>query len=234
MGSIQHISIPKPCHEQWQRMTTVSNGRYCGHCCKTVVDFSRMSNNEIIAYLNGDNNACGRIDQQRLMQLNNSSKKDNGKSYVMKRLLVAASLMSSLPFFGAEAKPVHKMEQVEPGFSSSKSNIPADTVNRISLKGQIIGDDNLPLPGATLQIKGTEIGTIANADGYFELKDVPVPGVIVAHFIGFQTTELPVADFRDSNAMVKLKMQPNIMGAFVVIKRTSLPKRIWNTIKSIF
>ncbi|MFC0516579.1 carboxypeptidase-like regulatory domain-containing protein [Mucilaginibacter angelicae] len=234
MSTIKHISIPKPCHEQWQQMTTVSDGRYCGHCCKTVVDFNAMSNQQIVTYLNINNNACGRIDPQRITQLNNLSKGDERKRNAIKRLLVAASLMSILPFFKAEAKPLHKMEQVEPDFNSGQSNMPADTIKRITLKGQIIGDDNLPLPGATLQLKGTETGTTANTDGYFELKDVPVSGVIVAHFIGFQTTELPVANFRDSNAIFKLKMQPNIMGAIVVIKRNSFPKKVWNTIKSIF
>lgn len=61
------LSIPKPCHESWNSMTPVDDGRHCTSCCKTVVDFSGMTDDEIKAYfLNTMNRSvCGRfrIDQ---------------------------------------------------------------------------------------------------------------------------------------------------------------------------
>jgi hypothetical protein len=41
------ISIPKPCHENWDKMTLADQGRHCAACATTVVDFSRMSTEEI-------------------------------------------------------------------------------------------------------------------------------------------------------------------------------------------
>ena len=54
------------------------------------------------------------------------------------------------------------------------------------------GSDNLPLPGATVQIKGTTTGTIADMDGKYTL-EVPENGVLVFSFIGHIAQEMSVA-----------------------------------------
>lgn len=44
-------SVNSPCNENWIKMTPNDNGKYCNKCCKTVVDFSRMNEKEIVNYL---------------------------------------------------------------------------------------------------------------------------------------------------------------------------------------
>jgi hypothetical protein len=44
------ISIPQPCHEKWEEMTPVDKGAYCNSCCKTVIDFTGMNDNEVLTY----------------------------------------------------------------------------------------------------------------------------------------------------------------------------------------
>lgn len=46
----QHISIPKPCHEDWNKMNPNNEGKFCSSCSKTVVDFTKMSKEEIHSY----------------------------------------------------------------------------------------------------------------------------------------------------------------------------------------
>ncbi|MCF0174099.1 MAG: TonB-dependent receptor [Bacteroidales bacterium] len=54
--------------------------------------------------------------------------------------------------------------------------------------------DNLgPLPGASVAVKGTTIGTVANLDGVAELDNVKPDDIIVVSFIGYGTVETPVA-----------------------------------------
>jgi hypothetical protein len=44
------ISIPKLCHEDWGKMHPNNEGKFCGSCSKTVVDFTKMSKEEIHRY----------------------------------------------------------------------------------------------------------------------------------------------------------------------------------------
>jgi len=45
-----HISIPKPCHENWDAMHPREQGRHCDACDKTVIDFTEKSEKEIGEY----------------------------------------------------------------------------------------------------------------------------------------------------------------------------------------
>ena len=44
------LSIPEPCHENWDTMSPTQQGRYCNACAKEVIDFSNMSDTEVLNY----------------------------------------------------------------------------------------------------------------------------------------------------------------------------------------
>lgn len=68
MESKYKISIPKPCHEDWNQMTTDATGKFCNSCAKSVVDFTKMNATEIQNYFieNQGQNVCGRFKTQQL------------------------------------------------------------------------------------------------------------------------------------------------------------------------
>ncbi len=72
MSTYYSISIPKPCHEDWSKMTPNEKGRFCTSCTKTVVDFTKMSPDAIQDYLhnNKDQRICGHIKQSQLDSIN--------------------------------------------------------------------------------------------------------------------------------------------------------------------
>lgn len=62
------LAIPKPCHEDWDKMTPDANGRFCGSCAKTVVDFTGMKASDIRDYFiaNEGQRVCGRFQNKQL------------------------------------------------------------------------------------------------------------------------------------------------------------------------
>lgn len=62
------ITIPKPCHENWNKMTPNEKGSFCGKCCKTVVDFTNKSAEEIKNTLIAESGkkVCGRFMSNQL------------------------------------------------------------------------------------------------------------------------------------------------------------------------
>lgn len=60
-------TIAEPCHESWSAMTPNEQGRFCQSCQKTVVDFTRMTDSEMIGFMNGLNESvCGRMTGHQL------------------------------------------------------------------------------------------------------------------------------------------------------------------------
>lgn len=64
------ITIPEPCHENWDKMTPKDNGRFCLSCTKTVVDFTSMLPDEIQQYFISNKNICGRFKSEQLSEIN--------------------------------------------------------------------------------------------------------------------------------------------------------------------
>ena len=68
MGKQLYIDIPKPCHEDWNKMTPSGKGRFCGSCQKQVIDFGNMSDREIAQFFKKPSNGsiCGRFMEDQL------------------------------------------------------------------------------------------------------------------------------------------------------------------------
>ena len=62
------ITVPEPCHEDWNKMTPDETGRFCNSCVKSVVDFTNMKASEIQQYFvkNQDKSVCGRFKNEQL------------------------------------------------------------------------------------------------------------------------------------------------------------------------
>lgn len=62
------IYIPEPCHEDWNNMTPKEKGRFCDSCSKVVVDFTKMSTQDIQDYMKSQqgNRVCGHFKKSQL------------------------------------------------------------------------------------------------------------------------------------------------------------------------
>jgi len=61
------INIEPPCNENWDTMPSSGNGRFCSNCQKTIIDFSHLSDQELLNYFSKPGSAtCGRFHNDQL------------------------------------------------------------------------------------------------------------------------------------------------------------------------
>lgn len=69
---MKNVSIPKPCSEKWESMSTQEKGRFCSVCNKCVIDFTEKKHHEIIEILDEKKSEkiCGRFLNHQLTSEN--------------------------------------------------------------------------------------------------------------------------------------------------------------------
>lgn len=75
--------------------------------------------------------------------------------------------------------------------------------NSMTVSGTILDNNGQPLPGASVLVKGTTIGTQTDFDGNFVLDNVPDDGTLVISYVGFTTQEIPVNGQTTINATLQ-------------------------------
>ncbi|SMC98113.1 SusC/RagA family TonB-linked outer membrane protein [Pedobacter nyackensis] len=64
----------------------------------------------------------------------------------------------------------------------------------IEVRGRVVGEDNQPLLGATVKVKGGTNSTSTNANGEFSLQNVDENATLVISFIGYNTKEIKATE----------------------------------------
>jgi hypothetical protein len=92
-----------------------------------------------------------------------------------------------------------------------------DISAQITLKGRIISsEDDLPIPGATVTIKGTSIGTTTDIEGFYTIAiPASLNQTLVASFIGMESKEFMPEP--DSIQKIIMKASPMALDEVVVV-----------------
>lgn len=75
----------------------------------------------------------------------------------------------------------------------------------IQIRGQITGETGEPIPGASVLVKGTTIGTAADLDGQYTLS-VAGNSILVFSFIGYEAKEVSVGN----QTVINVSLQPTL------------------------
>jgi TonB-linked SusC/RagA family outer membrane protein len=81
------------------------------------------------------------------------------------------------------------------------------------LRGKILDDDNAPVPGATIKVKGTTNAVSSAADGSFSIS-YNNPSTLIISFIGYTTKNINVTN--ETNLVVTLAPDRQALGEVVV------------------
>ena len=163
MIRIKKITIPKPCDQQWEQMNPVNGGRHCESCCKTVTDFTSMTNNEIVAYLVTKGNVCGRFNVDQLSRINRSLRPPGSGNKLWKNLRIAAFIAGLFSSIKANAQiktspPMHHAKILNTYKDSAKRpKVPNILYSKTLTPDQIRVDTKIKLGDPThLEIKLNE------------------------------------------------------------------------------
>jgi hypothetical protein len=134
-----NISIPKPCHEDWNKMTPDQKGAFCGVCQKSVVDFSKKTDTQIINIIKdaGSQKICGRFAPDQLNR-KIENKKPKGTvlkiSHRMRAFAAALYLVFGMSLFACNSSDAQKMGKVKIEVMGDVQYIPekTDTVKTIT------------------------------------------------------------------------------------------------------
>lgn len=78
--------------------------------------------------------------------------------------------------------------------------------SNITIHGKITSfQDNTPLAGVSISVKGSTTGTITDADGNFELS-VPATSTIVISYVGYESQEIQV----DGRSVINVSLKENL------------------------
>lgn len=218
------LTVAEPCHENWSGMTVSEQGRFCQSCQKTVTDFSMMSDKEILNHLSQRNtNVCGRFTNDQLNRsLITEHKRKFSWAYVW-NFMVATFLTTG----SADAHSKQMGLKKSPVVNKYISETTKSFVDKELLPGYIQGDTilrrlpdapflngiihdsktNLPVPYASINIKGALKGVAADSRGMFYIPASTEQSEIVlaVSAIGYEPQQYTV---KRSSYLLNLYLDP--------------------------
>lgn len=88
-------------------------------------------------------------------------------------------------------------------------------VNRFTVSGVVTDEQNLPIPGVSVTVKGTTQGVITDKDGKFSISVPDAGAVLVFSSVGYNSKEALAADKTDLN--ISLSPKANSLNDVVVV-----------------
>ncbi len=195
------LNIAEPCQENWNKMSPTEKGKFCKACTKEVIDFTTKSDEEIIKHVATHGNACGRFYASQLDRklIANRKKRNHWLSY-------AATLLLPMTLFSQEKtsteKKTVKATEVNtipykrlPMYSALERK--AKTQQKVQdkqtiLSGTVTDDTGIPLPGASIVIKGTDKGKTTDFDGNYTIQATS-KDVLIVNYVGHDSQEIKIS-----------------------------------------
>jgi TonB-linked SusC/RagA family outer membrane protein len=101
-----------------------------------------------------------------------------------------------------------------------------------TVSGKVIDESGQALPGVTVLVKGTSIGTITGDDGYYSISNVTTDAILSFSFMGMVTQEITVGN--QTNLDVTLEQTSFVLEEIVAIGYgTSTKKEVTGSVASV-
>lgn len=186
------IKVDYACSENWNDMLPNKNGKFCLNCQKNIIDFTQQNSQQIVDYLQQNQNVCGRIKQSQIDAINSQNAllpKSTPRNRWFWTIGLGALLGISQPVLAQTNETI-----IQQNKSDSKNT--STDVEQITISGRVtdlnFGD---PIPDVLITIENTEIKTYTDKDGKYNLtfdKDLDKETLVTYNMPGFKKQTLPI------------------------------------------
>ncbi|MGB8192266.1 MAG: T9SS type A sorting domain-containing protein [Chitinophagaceae bacterium] len=171
MKNSLQLNVAQPCHENWTAMTPQEQGRFCGSCNKMVVDFSVMTDRQILEHFSSyTGSTCGRFTNDQLNRpITPEVQKSKGWFRYALGFMLPALLVANKSYTQGTPRVKEKVcapTQTDPKNAKEDKNnkqVPKLRLRETNIKGEIrmilggfgiqsIKPDSLPVPKAVPEI----------------------------------------------------------------------------------
>lgn len=207
-----HLSIANPCSENWNNMTTTSHGAFCLQCQKEVIDFSKLSDDQILNYFNTTQElTCGKVKSSQLNRMISSSVSNNYKQPHYYQFFIGLfvstfwnnSALAKTTIFDRNKPNTFFSENVLLSINETKK----DSSKNI-IKGKVLDKEtNEPIPFANVFIKDFGIGVSTDLDGKFSLS---IPDSLSKYNLTLKINFLGYESIEFSNINLQMLSKENV------------------------
>jgi len=231
------LSIPQPCSQQWHSFVPTDKGAFCGSCAKEVIDFTKLSDEQVIAYFQKQSSrTCGKFrpDQLKIYSLI-PARPSRRWPWVT---VVAMSVMLFFTSRETTAQRVCRKPKTTEQYPSYKTGEAfLENVSAVRITGKVTDKHGNDMPGVNVLRKGTTQGTTTDAKGMytFVMTDLTLSNTFVFSFVGYTSAEYQ-AYWNSDTCTLNVCMMEDLMvlgGAEITTNRIS-PRRWWWQLKGLF
>ena len=211
------LSIPKPCHENWDTMTSGEKGRFCGACQKTVIDFSQMNDRQILDFFKKPvGSVCGHFNQFQLERTIELPKKRLPWVRYFFTISIPAFLFSLKAGAQGEVKLKGRVAVAAKTPNEECKDTTAEVSKSKTIRGKIVDEKGEAVQNASVFLEGTSIGTSTDKAGIFELKhETSEDANVILSCVGFTIKKVTVRELTRNELQV-LTLQAAWTGEVVV------------------
>lgn len=177
---IKNLKFQQTCQEKWDEMLPGNQGRFCDLCSKTVIDFSNLSNEDILNKLKSSNKEiCARVSKTQfktpLIEIEKQKQFKLPYSKVAASVMIVASVTSIQSCENKSYKFKNNIEQTTNNYSINQQSIVNENSEKsdsITFKGKVLSEKNKPIHNAKVTYVTLNKLFISqtNKDGSFELE----------------------------------------------------------------
>lgn len=156
------LTIPSPCSQKWEEMTKTSQGRFCDHCKKDVIDFSGLSDAALHQKMLSAPGSCGRFTNTQLNRLIFPLQQKKNPLRPLAGIAASLALLSACNEHTGDSKIQQPTSQHPTGKKEDKYT----EVKNFCISGKVYDPNDMPIEMAEVRFNG-EMVALTDKNGLF-------------------------------------------------------------------